>query len=153
MIEITFAGESFVQVRKEIQEFAITHLAMKNGVTPESLSVPMASMHTMTQNVAVAPEKRKPGRQPGYSPKKEAAKETQMPLASVMDEEVEVPADVVVPTEEEALSAIQAVQERHGMEKAKKLILEQILPKFGVKRGRDLPPEKRSQFIQMCEQA
>lgn len=165
MFEIKFTGANFLEVRKEIQEFAINHLNAKFGVDTGYNTAPVAETTATVTSTAheEVPVKRKPGRQPGFSPKKHAAAKVEMPpeepATAIYDEQVEVheepvmPALGSIPTEEEAMAAIQAVQEKHGTEKAKRIILDEILPTFGVKRGRDLRPEQRRQFILRCEMA
>ena len=181
MFEIKFTGNTFLEVRKEIQEFAINHLQMKFGVgegaavgvgegaavgvgegaavgvAPREVTqafegAPKSTMHTMTENAAIVPEKRKPGRQPGFSPKKKGP-----PLAVPVDDDdyplTAVPVAEEIPTEEAAQAMISKVMEKLGPEKAKRVILDKILPEFGVKRGRDLKPEQRAKFMAQCEQA
>lgn len=179
MFEIKFSGSDFLCVRKEIQEFAINHLNMKFGVTlPAHVDAPTEAETAPELPSGAEPvvEKKKPGRpkgttvaakhgrpelapepRPKYEPPVEVAPPTYEPepisAPAAVNETVAVaPQKFVIPTEEEAMSAIQKIQDKHGLEQAKKLIIDGILPKFGAKRGRDLKPEQRAAFIAACEQ-
>ena len=156
MFEIKFTGDTFLEVRKEIQEFAINHLHMKFGINDGP------GGELLSRYEEATPQKRKPGRHPGFSPKKKPAPapppvpEDDILLTSpdeAQEEFVMTHEPEVIPSEEEAQAVISKVMEKLGPDKAKHLILDGILPKFGVKRGRDLKPEQRAPFIAQCEQA
>ena len=88
------------------------------------------------------PAKKKPGRQPGFSPK---AKAEETPVDRPRHEDPP-PEPEVIPTEKEVQDALVAVNDKFGIDKAI-----ECLSKFGVKRARELVEGQRAEFVKLCK--
>ncbi len=117
--------------------------SMAAGRVEEKLSAAVEDLGDMA-HAAEIHVKKKPGRQPGFSPKKQMEMNLETPPPAV----AATVAPLVLPTEKEVQDALVAVNDKHGIDKAI-----ECLGRFGVKRARELKEEQRLDFVALCKQA
>ena len=143
---ITIEGQTFDELREKI--FSI---ARSLGI--ETVSTPPVPV--VEETPAIAPEPPpviEPPKKTGR-PRKEAAKIEQVTpvVPSVNAEPVELPeighGDAPAATVDEALAALQALNEKHGMPAAR-----QALAKFGAVRLSGIKDEDLGAFVKVCSE-
>lgn len=173
MIEIKFSGHTFRDLRLEIQEFAVAHLGFKPEEQPPFATSVMINAESTggAGGTATAPERKKPGRRPGWTKTNHEAPKTQSapPPIEVRNqstpspvpppiETVKVPAPAVVSeqelfdaapvapiTKEDATKKLVAVNDKYGIDRAR-----ECLTRFSAQKMSELKPEKFPDFVEYC---
>jgi hypothetical protein len=152
MITITITGADFNEVR--LKAGAMFALPLQTGylrvgetaLTPH----PVTSMTTISMPTETQPEKPKPGRQKGFSPKKSAEAE----MAKAAHDYVKPPDAItngegkaeIVPSLELTKAAVNKVLEAKGVKFA-----HECLKHFGANRITELDTKKWGALIKHCE--
>lgn len=149
MIEIKFTGEDVHAIRHKMSMFLSAEAPQKSA------------MHSMTENSAVTPEKRKPGRPP-KNPQPPAMPEDNGPIAAarpeykgaaVTSEQLSLPiappqVAAREPSLEETKHAVNRVLEAKGIKTA-----HECIKQFGANKITELAKDKWAALIDHCNQA
>lgn len=141
MIEIKISGADFHELRQKA-------MTIFNLPVAEHVFIPEPRQGPLAGDAPADPNKRRPGRQPGFSPKKNAA-EAEMAKAAhdyVAPKTEPAPANATPPTLEVTKAAVNKVLEAKGVKFA-----HECIKHFGANRITELDPTKWHDLIKHCE--